>query len=224
MLLKLYWWKLFPHLFKTFIIHQIHYEKSDWSRAFNQFTIACELDMINAMSAADIAFIMSSSTSAWLLSPLECSPQKQIGWMLCFYFWGWIMSKMYNKTIIEFVFRTISWLMKTLCLCYLPQPSASADNTDLGFDNSWYHAQPHPIIVYYYMYTSDSLLKSWLVESIQSIHNSLWTSHDKCNICCRYCIYHVKFNVCLVTKPLGVFSSETKWLNSSLLFLRMKNV
>ena len=32
--------------------------------------------MINAISAADIAFIMSSSTSAWLLSPLECSPQK----------------------------------------------------------------------------------------------------------------------------------------------------
>ena len=43
------------------IIHQTHYEKSDWSRAFNQFTIACELDMINAISAADIAFIMSSS-------------------------------------------------------------------------------------------------------------------------------------------------------------------
>ena len=47
------------------IIHQTHYEKSDWSRAFNQFTIACELDMITA----DIAFIMSSSTCAWLLSP-----------------------------------------------------------------------------------------------------------------------------------------------------------
>ena len=43
------------------IIHQTHYEKSDWSRAFNQFTIACELDMINAISAADIAFIMSRS-------------------------------------------------------------------------------------------------------------------------------------------------------------------
>ena len=40
------------------IIHQTHYEKSDWSRAFNQFTIACELDMINAISVADIAFIM----------------------------------------------------------------------------------------------------------------------------------------------------------------------
>ena len=61
------------------IMHQTHHEKSDWSRAFNQFTIACELDMINALSAADIAFIMSSSTSAWLLSRLECSPQKQNG-------------------------------------------------------------------------------------------------------------------------------------------------
>ena len=37
-----------------------HYEKSDWSRAFNQLlvnlSIACELNMINAISAADIAF------------------------------------------------------------------------------------------------------------------------------------------------------------------------
>ena len=61
-----------------FIIHQTHYEKSDWSRAFNQFTIACELDMINAISVADFAFIISSSTSAWLLSPLECSPQNKM--------------------------------------------------------------------------------------------------------------------------------------------------
>ena len=56
-------------------------------------------------------------------------------------------------------------------------------------------------ILYYYT-SGDSLWIIWLVESIQSIHNSLWTWHDKCNICCRYCIYHVKFNVCLVTKPL----------------------
>ena len=77
----------------------------------------------------------------------------------------------------------------------------------------------HSVIWYYY--TSESLWKIWLVESIQSIHNSLWTWNDKCNICCRYCIYHVKFNVCLFTKPFGVFSSETKWLNASLLFLRM---
>ena len=60
-----------------------------------------------------------------------------------------------------------------------------------------------------------------LIYRTWPIHNRLWTWHDKCNICCRYCIYHVKFNVCLVTKPLEVFSSETKWLNASLLFLRM---
>ena len=77
---------------------------------------------------------------------------------------------------------------------------------------------------YCYHYTSDSLWKTWLVESIQSIHNSLWTWHDKCNICCRYYICHVRFNVFLVNKPLGVFSSETKWLNASLLFLRMNYV
>ena len=71
--------KLVKKFLTQIIIHQTHYEKSDWSRAFNQLTIACELDMRNAISAADIAFIMSSSTSAWLLSPLECSPQKQNG-------------------------------------------------------------------------------------------------------------------------------------------------
>ena len=52
-------WKLI-----SIIIHQTHYEISDWSRAFNQFTIACELDMINVISATDNTFIMSSSTSA----------------------------------------------------------------------------------------------------------------------------------------------------------------
>ena len=68
------------------IIHETHYEESDWARAFNQFTIACKLDMINAISAADIAFIMSSSTFTWLLSPLKCSPQKQNGRTLRFCF------------------------------------------------------------------------------------------------------------------------------------------
>ena len=120
--------------------------------------------MINAISAADIAFIMSISTSAWLLSHLECSSQKQNGWTLRFCFWGWIMWKIYNKTIIEFGFRMISWITKTSWLCYLPQPSASADNTDLGFDNSWYHAQTHPIIVYNYYQVK---------QNVANVHNSL---------------------------------------------------
>ena len=37
------------HLKIAQLLYQTHYEKSDWLRAFNQFTIACELDMINAI-------------------------------------------------------------------------------------------------------------------------------------------------------------------------------
>ena len=50
---------------------------------------------------------------------------------------------MYNKTIIEFGF--LHDIMNDQNLVSVL--SAKADNTDLGFDNSWYHAQPHPIIV-----------------------------------------------------------------------------
>ena len=46
----------------------------------------------------------------------------------------------------------IRHIFTTSCLYYLSQPSVSADNTDLGFNNSWYHAQPHPILVYYLAY------------------------------------------------------------------------
>ena len=75
---------LFTHgLTNNIIIHQTHYEKSDWSRAFNQFTIACELDMINAISAE--------------ILHLSCQVQRLP-----------IVEKMYNKTIIEFGFRMIS--------------------------------------------------------------------------------------------------------------------
>ena len=95
-----------------FIIHQTHDEKSDWWRAFNQFTIACEPDMINAKSAADIAFIMSSSTSAWLLSPLKCFCSE---------------TKWLNASLL---FLRMNYVKK--CIIKL----ASADNTDLVFDNS----------------------------------------------------------------------------------------
>ena len=78
---------------------------------------------------------------------------------------------MYNKTIIEFGFRMISWIIKTSCLCYLPQPSASADNTDLGFDNSWYHAQPHP----------NNCLVIFQVDivDISSINNNRYIAEDR---------------------------------------------
>ena len=76
-------------------------------------------------------------------------------------FRGWIMWKMYNKTIIEFGFRVTSWIIKTSSLCYLPQPSASADNTDLGFDNSCY-------------YSFKIFSRFWLVKTTRIIqHNQL---------------------------------------------------
>ena len=86
--------------------------------------------MINATSAADIAFIMSSSTSAWLPSPLECSPQKQNGWTLRFCFWGWIMSINWGKRCIikQLLNSVFAWNHELSKLNY---------NTDLGFDNSW---------------------------------------------------------------------------------------
>jgi len=68
--------------------------------------------MINAVSAADIAFIMSSV----LL-------RNKMAERLAFVSEDGLCKKIYNKTII------FSYL------CYLPQPSASADITDLGFDN-----------------------------------------------------------------------------------------
>jgi len=63
----------------SIIIHQTHYEKSDLSRAFNQFTIACELDMINAISAYCVKFnvclvikplVKFSSETEWLNASL----------------------------------------------------------------------------------------------------------------------------------------------------------
>ena len=74
------------------------------------------------------------------------------------------------------------------------------------------------------IYTSESLWKISLVENIQSIHNSLWTWHDKCNIYCRYYIYHVKFNICLVTKgfspgsPVFLPPQKSTLLNSNLIW------
>ena len=73
-----------------------------------------------------------------------------------------------------------------------------------------------------YYYTSDSLKN--LIGREHSINSQYIVACelDMINVlsAAELCIYHVKFNVCLVTKPFGEFS-ETKWLNASLLFLSM---
>ena len=47
----------------VFLINSIDtlFIKSDWLIAYNQYTIACEVDMINPISATDIGFIMYMS-------------------------------------------------------------------------------------------------------------------------------------------------------------------
>ena len=49
---------------------------------------------------------------------------------------------MHNKTIIGFGFSMIiAIIYQGLSLCYPPQPSTSADNTNFGLDNYRYHAK-----------------------------------------------------------------------------------
>ena len=120
---------------------------------------------------------------------------------------------MYNKTIIEFGFRMISWIIKTSCLCYLPQPSASADNTDLSFDNSWYHAQPHPIIVYY-IKSRTSKYKSIDIK-LCNISGYSHYSRLKNFIHCRLCYSkkknsgHISVKIDLALNPLVYVSTGT---------------
>ena len=83
------------------IIHQTHNEKSDWSSAFNQFTIASELDMITAISAADIAFNVCLVTKPLVVFSSETKwPKASLLFLR--------MNYVNNKTIIEFGFRMIS--------------------------------------------------------------------------------------------------------------------
>ena len=55
---------------------------------------------------------------------------------------------------------------KTSCLYYLA-------DTDLGFDNSWYHAQPHPIILFNVNYTVSVAITA-LCQYLTFLNMSLW--------------------------------------------------
>ena len=100
----------------------------------------------------------------------------------------------------------ISWIMKTSCLYYLPQPSASADNTDLGFDNSWNHAQPHPIIVYYHQHQHQGdLTLGWSLDFFCDVNKDLLRSFIVNKECRFLCHFFDMFN----TKPTQRWKLET---------------
>ena len=52
----------------------------------------------------------------------------------------------------------------------------SADKTDFGLNNSWYHGQPHPIIVYYprILWLIKSWAQSWYVSFIKYFFGINW--------------------------------------------------
>ena len=76
---KEYSFKLEVLKFIIIHVHQTHYEKSDWSRAFNQFTMACELDMINALYYISSVCLKGSGTILIHAERLQISdaPRKQ---------------------------------------------------------------------------------------------------------------------------------------------------
>ena len=123
--------------------------------------------MINVISAADIAFIMSSSTSAWLLSSWSVLLRNKMAERFTSVSEDELCEKcIINKTIIEFGPCMISWIIKTSCLCYLPWPSASADNTDsVLIIHDIIYAQLHPIIFYYLSSLNSSKCMDLTVKS-----------------------------------------------------------
>ena len=86
-----------------------------------------------------------------------------------------------NKTVIEFGSLWIWGIYLGLRLCYLPQPSASADNTNPCLNNSSYPTRPHSIIVYYFFQCNrvkgivSSPERCDFTSSQQYINNVLWS-------------------------------------------------
>ena len=76
-----------------------------------------------------------------------------------------------------------------------------------GFDNSWYHAKTEfndCFIIHFLNNRQKKTFRHW---------------HDKCNICSRYCIYHVKFISCCelieCSRPIRFFKVSLMYNKSN---------
>ena len=65
---------------------------------------------------------------------------------LCLHLSMTILNVHIIEQLLDLAYAWYQELSRPRSIGYPPQPSA--DNIDLSVDNSWYHAQPHPIIVY----------------------------------------------------------------------------
>ena len=105
--------------------------------------------MINAISPADIAYIMSSSTSARLLSPSRSVLlRNKMAERFASVSEDELCEKCTIKQLLNSVFAWYHELSKPR-VCSICLSLRLWQITDLGFDNSWYHAQPRPITAYY---------------------------------------------------------------------------
>ena len=97
----------------------------------------------------------------------------------------------------------ISWIIKTeVCVSCRSRRLRQIAQTR-GFDNSWYHAKTefNNCFIIHFSHNSSSETETkrsailFLRRTLEGAKQPgrRWTWHDKCNICSRYCIYHVKF-------------------------------
>lgn len=114
-------------------------------RAFDQYTIACEVEMIRQYLQRILCRVQSLPSFP---PPRPCNVLKLLQTQQeMFFFTDYL--KTYNKEVIKFCFRFISWIIKPRHRIYLTQPSPSMDSLDLDFDTSCYHVQTHPKISYF---------------------------------------------------------------------------
>ena len=126
----------------------------------------------------------------------------------------------------------ISWIIKTeVCVICRSRRLRQITQTR-GFDNSWYHSKTKlnscVIIHFFHIIHPQKQKRSvqpfcfW--EHSKVLSNQAGVELDMINAISAADIAFIMSSSTSAPKPLGVFSSETKWLNASLLFLRMNYV
>ena len=89
-------------------------------------------------------------------------------------------------------------------LCYLPKPKAEADNTDLGFDNSRYHAKTdfsNCFIIHFWLKKFDSTTRTRVLGNKADFELDMITQY-----LLQILGYHVKLTCyCIFNKLTSVF-------------------
>ena len=118
-----------------------YYENSNWSRAYNQlqYSIACEVDIITQYLQHIYWVRVQSLPSFQALRP--CSVRKLFQTLREVFSLADRL-KMYNKTILEFGFRMLSWIMQppvcVICLWFMKSYSTSSKTCLSSVENAFW--------------------------------------------------------------------------------------